>query len=57
MRKLGHAGEFRKYGIAVNSRRPRTAIAAAALQMIPGADLNLWRKPGTKHFIPDCFVD
>ncbi|HSH92419.1 MAG TPA: NAD(P)-dependent oxidoreductase, partial [Ramlibacter sp.] len=32
---LGHAGEFKKYGIAVNSLWPRTAIATAALQMIP----------------------
>jgi citronellol/citronellal dehydrogenase len=98
---LGHAGEFRPHGIAVNSLWPRTAIATAALQMIPGVDLNLCRKPeilsdaahviltsdaktttgqffiddellarhgvtdfdrysvvpGTKHLIPDFFVD
>lgn len=42
---LGHAGEFGKYGIAVNSLWPRTAIATAALQMIPGVDLKLCRKP------------
>ena len=42
---LGHSGEFKKYGVAVNSLWPRTAIATAALQMIPGADLNLCRKP------------
>lgn len=42
---LGHAGEFRHLGIAVNSLWPRTAIATAALQMIPGVDLNLCRKP------------
>jgi citronellol/citronellal dehydrogenase len=42
---LGHAGEFRPLGIAVNSLWPRTAIATAALQMIPGIDLNLCRKP------------
>ena len=42
---LGHSGEFRKYGIAVNSLWPRTAIATAALQMIPGVDLNMCRKP------------
>ena len=42
---LGHAGEFRPYGIAVNSLWPRTAIATAAMQMIPGVDLNLCRKP------------
>ena len=43
---LGHAGEFRKYGIGVNSLWPRTAIATAALQMIPGADVTRCRKPG-----------
>jgi citronellol/citronellal dehydrogenase len=42
---LGHSGEFRQYGIAVNSLWPRTAIATAALQMIPGVDVNLCRKP------------
>jgi citronellol/citronellal dehydrogenase len=42
---LGHAGEFRPLGIAVNSLWPRTAIATAALQMIPGIDLGLCRKP------------
>jgi len=42
---LGHAGEFRHLGIAVNSLWPRTAIATAAMQMIPGVDLNLCRKP------------
>ena len=42
---LGHAGEFRPYGIAVNSLWPRTAIATAALQMIPGVDLQACRKP------------
>jgi len=42
---LGHAGEFRPHGIAVNSLWPRTAIATAALQMIPGVDLKLCRKP------------
>jgi citronellol/citronellal dehydrogenase len=42
---LGHAGEFKKYGIAVNSLWPRTAIATAALQMIPGVNLDMCRKP------------
>jgi citronellol/citronellal dehydrogenase len=42
---LGHSGEFRKYGIAVNSLWPRTAIATAALQMIPGVNTDLCRKP------------
>jgi citronellol/citronellal dehydrogenase len=42
---LGHAAEFKPHGIAVNSLWPRTPIATAALQMIPGVDLNLCRKP------------
>jgi len=42
---LGHAAEFKRHGIAVNSLWPRTAIATAALQMIPGVDLNQCRKP------------
>ncbi len=42
---LGHSGEFRKYGIAVNSLWPRTAIATVALRMIPGVNLDLCRKP------------
>lgn len=42
---LGHAGEFRPLGIGVNSLWPRTPIATAALQMIPGVDVNLCRKP------------
>jgi len=33
---LGHAQEFRPYGIAVNALWPRTVIQTAALQMIPG---------------------
>ena len=43
---LGHSGEFAKYGIAVNSLWPRTAIATAALQMIPGVDIGMCRTPG-----------
>ena len=42
---LGHAGEFKPYGIGVNSLWPRTAIATAALQMIPGVDVKMCRKP------------
>ena len=42
---LGHAGEFRPHGIGVNSLWPRTVIATAALQMIPGIDLAKCRKP------------
>ncbi len=42
---LGHAAEFKPYGIGVNSLWPRTAIATAALQMIPGVDVSLCRTP------------
>ena len=42
---LGHAGEFKPHGIGVNSLWPRTAIATAALQMIPGVDITKCRKP------------
>ena len=42
---LGHAGEFRPLGIGVNSLWPRTAIATAALQMIPGIDVGRCRTP------------
>ena len=42
---LGHAAEFKKWGIGVNSLWPRTAIATAAMQMIPGVDVALCRKP------------
>jgi len=42
---LGHAAEFKRHGIGVNSLWPRTAIATAALQMIPGADTDKCRKP------------
>jgi len=42
---LGHSGEFEPYGIGVNSLWPRTAIATAALQMIPGVDIDKCRTP------------
>jgi citronellol/citronellal dehydrogenase len=42
---LGHSAEFKPMGIAVNSLWPRTAIATAALQMIPGVDTDKCRKP------------
>lgn len=42
---LGHAAEFKRHGIAVNSLWPRTVIATAALQMIPGVDVAKARKP------------
>ncbi len=42
---LGHAAELAPRGIAVNSLWPRTVIATAALQMIPGIDLQRCRRP------------
>ena len=42
---LGHAAEFKPHGIAVNSLWPRTAIATAAMQLIPGVDIDRCRKP------------
>ena len=52
---LGHAREFKRHGIAVNSLWPRTAINTAALQMIPGVDTNKCRTPqilsDAAHFI------
>ena len=42
---LGMAEEFRRDGIAVNALWPRTVIATAAIQMIPGTDAQKCRKP------------
>ncbi len=42
---LGMAEEFRQDGIAVNALWPRTTIATAALQIIPGAQPESGRKP------------
>jgi citronellol/citronellal dehydrogenase len=42
---LGMAEEFRGAGVAVNALWPRTIIATAALQMIPGVDVGRGRKP------------
>ncbi len=42
---LGMAEEFRADGIAVNALWPRTTIATAALQIIPGAQPELGRTP------------
>lgn len=42
---LGHAEEFKRYGVAVNSLWPRTVIATAALNMMPATDLQKCRKP------------
>jgi citronellol/citronellal dehydrogenase len=42
---IGMAEEFRADGIAVNALWPRTIIATAALQVIPGAEPERGRKP------------
>jgi citronellol/citronellal dehydrogenase len=42
---LGHAAEFKPYGIAVNALWPRTVIDTAALQMIPGVQPEFCRTP------------
>jgi citronellol/citronellal dehydrogenase len=42
---VGHSGEFKQYGVGVNSLWPRTAIATAALQLIPGVDVKRCRTP------------
>ena len=42
---LGMAEEFRADGVAVNALWPRTIIATAALQMIPGVRPEMGRKP------------
>ena len=42
---LGMAEEFRRHGIAVNALWPRTIIATAALQIIPGAEPERGRTP------------
>ena len=42
---LGMAGEFRSAGIGVNALWPRTVIATAALNVIPGVNPLLGRKP------------
>jgi citronellol/citronellal dehydrogenase len=42
---LGMAEEFRRDGIGVNALWPRTVIATAALQVIPGTDPSCGRKP------------
>jgi citronellol/citronellal dehydrogenase len=42
---LGMAREFGAAGVAINALWPRTVIATAALQMIPGAEVERCRKP------------
>ena len=42
---LGMAAEFAEHGVGVNALWPRTAIATAALKMLPGVDPAYCRKP------------
>ena len=42
---VGHAAEFRQYGIAVNGLWPATLIATAALNLVPSADIEGGRTP------------
>jgi citronellol/citronellal dehydrogenase len=42
---LGMAEEFRADGIAVNALWPRTIVATAALQLLPGVRPEMGRKP------------
>jgi citronellol/citronellal dehydrogenase len=48
---IGHAAELKAHGIAVNGLWPRTVIATAALQVIPGAD---WKKGRTPDIMADA---
>ena len=48
---VGMAAEFKSDGIAVNGLWPRTLIATAALNMIPGVDPKGGRKP---DILADC---
>lgn len=50
---LGHAGEFRKYGIAVNGLWPRTTIATAAVNNLLGGQA-LMEKSRTPDFMADA---
>ena len=48
---IGMAAEFKQRGIAVNGLWPRTIIATAALQVIPGVD---WKKGRTPAIMADA---
>lgn len=50
---LGMAEEFRPFGIAVNALWPRTIVATAALQVIPGAEPERGRTP---EFVAEAAV-
>ncbi|WP_133479684.1 SDR family oxidoreductase [Cognatilysobacter segetis] len=43
---LGLAGEFREQGIAIDALWPKTVIATDAINMIPGVDVAMCRRPG-----------
>lgn len=53
---LGHAEEFRPYGIAVNALWPRTVIQTAALQMIPGIAPEHCRTPQIMADAAHCIL-
>ncbi|MBW6494950.1 MAG: NAD(P)-dependent oxidoreductase [Burkholderiaceae bacterium] len=53
---LGHAEEFRAYGVAVNALWPRTVIQTAALQMIPGVQPEHCRKPEIMADAAHCIM-
>jgi citronellol/citronellal dehydrogenase len=48
---IGMAAEFRDRGVAVNGLWPRTIIATAALQVIPGAE---WQRGRTPEIMADA---
>jgi citronellol/citronellal dehydrogenase len=51
---LGMAEEFRPLGVAVNALWPRTLIATAALQAIPGVNVRTGRRP---EIVADAAVE
>lgn len=53
---LGHAEEFRAYGVAVNALWPRTVIQTAALQMIPGVQPEHCRTPEIMADAAHCIM-
>jgi citronellol/citronellal dehydrogenase len=53
---LGHAEEFRAYGVAVNALWPRTVIQTAALQMIPGVQPEHCRTPEIMADAAHCIL-
>ncbi len=53
---LGHAAEFRAYGVGVNALWPRTVIQTAALQMIPGVQPEHCRTPEIMADAAHCIM-